>query len=141
METKVLIVGVVIKDGAVLMRKKPDGSPPYKETWYIFGAVATPDIAPDQAIKDEVRHKAGIAVVVTSKISWDTEVKKDLDGIEKFFVYLDVQCTYESGELKKSEDIEKLEWVKIEELKNYDIVPPSRILFEKLGYFSEVNSL
>lgn len=37
------------KDDAILMRKKPDGSPPYKETWYIFGAGATSDVAPDKA--------------------------------------------------------------------------------------------
>lgn len=46
MQTKVLIVGVVKNNGAILMRKKPDGSPPYKEAWYIFGAEATADIDP-----------------------------------------------------------------------------------------------
>ena len=134
METKVLIVGVVMKDGAILMRKKPAGSPPYKETWYIFGATATHDVSPDEAIKREVRAKAGIEVSVSNKISWDTEIKDDLDGVKKFFVYLDVLCEYESGELTPSADIEKIEWVKPEDLHNYDIVPPSKILFEKLGY-------
>ena len=134
MQTKVLIVGVVEKDGAILMRKKPKGSPPYDETWYIFGATATPDFSPDEAIKQEVREKAGVEIVVKNKISWDTEVKYDLDGIEKFFVYLDVLCEYQSGELMLAAGIEKLEWVKLEDLHNYDIVPPSRVLFEKLGY-------
>ena len=136
MQTKVLIVAVVKKDGAILMRKKPDGSPPYKETWYIFGAEATSNVDPDQAIIDEVRSKSGVNVTVTSKISWDTEVKNDLDGIEKFFVYLDVECEYGSGEIVVAEGIEKIEWVNPENLSLYDIVPPSRILFEKLGYIS-----
>jgi hypothetical protein len=137
MQTKVLIVGVVKRDGAILMRKKPAGSPPYEETWYIFGAEATPDIDPDQAIINEVRVKSGINVSVTSKISWDTEVKHDLDGIEKFFVYLDVECEYIDGEIVVGEGIEKIEWVKPEDLSSYDIVPPSRILFEKLGYLTK----
>ena len=123
-----------MKNDAILMRKKPDGSPPYKEMWYIFGAEATPDVPPDDAIIREVKAKAGIDITVKNKISWDTEVKKDLDGIEKFFVYLDVMCEYAGGELHPTADIEKLEWVKLEDLHRYDIVPPSRILFKKLGY-------
>jgi len=134
METKVLVIGVVKKDGAILMRKKPDGSAPYKETWYSFGAIATPNVTVDDAIKAEIFQKSGINVSVKNRLSWDTEIKHDLDGIEKFFVYLDVTCEYESGELTLSEGIEKLEWIKIEDLGNYDIVPPSRILFKELGY-------
>ncbi len=134
METKVLIIAIVEKDGKILMRKKPDGSPPYKETWYIFGATATPDVSPDDAVKAEVRAKAGIDITVKNKLSWDTEIKNDLDGVKKFFVYLDVLCEYQSGEIVVGEGIEKIEWVAKEDLPKYDIVPPSRILFEKLGY-------
>ena len=134
MQTKVLVVGIVKKDGAILMRKKPEGSLPYKETWYLFGGEVTSEVSPDKAIIDEVFVKAGINVAVKNKISWDTEIKHDLDDIEKFFVYLDVECEYVSGDIKVGEGIEKIEWVKPEDLPSYDIVPPSRILFEKLGY-------
>ena len=134
METKVLIIGVVKKDGAILMRKKPDGSPPYKETWYIFGAEVTPDVDPDQALIDEVRAKSGVTVAIKNKFSWDTETKHDLDGIEKFFVYLDVECEYVSGDIQVTKGIEKIEWIKPENFDKYDIVPPSKILFQKLGY-------
>lgn len=88
----------------------------------------------DQAIINEVKSKAGIDIVVKQKLSWDTEVKNDLDGIRKFFIYLDVICEYTGGELTLSEGIEKLEWVNINDLGRYDIVPPSKILFKKLGY-------
>jgi hypothetical protein len=136
MQKKVLIVGVVKKDNAILMRKKPEGSPPYKETWYIFGIEATSDVNPDDAIIAEVLSKSGVTVTVMNKIAWDTEVKYDLDNIEKFFVYLDVECEYVSGEIQVPEGTEKIEWVRLEDLTNYDIVPPSRILFEKLGYLN-----
>lgn len=134
MQTKVLVIGIVKKDGAILMRKKPDGSPPYKETWYLFGGEAKPEISPDKAIIDEIFAKAGINVIVKNKLSWDTEIKHDLDNIEKFFVYLDVECEYVSGDIKIGEGIEKIEWIKPEDLDSHDIVPPSRILFKKLGY-------
>lgn len=134
MQTKVLIVAVVKKDGAILMRKKPAGSPPYNETWYIFGAESRYDVRPDEAVIAEVLAKSGITVSVKNRISWDTEVKHDLDGVEKFFIYLDVECEYVSGEIKAAEGIEKIEWVHPKNLGSYDIVPPSRVLFEKLGY-------
>ena len=134
MQTKVLVVGIVKKDDAILMRKKPEGSLPYKETWYLFGGEVTSEVSPDKAIIDEVFVKAGVNVAVKNKIAWDTEIKHDLDDIEKFFVYLDVECEYVSGDIKVGEGIEKIEWVKPEDLPSYDIVPPSRILFEKLGY-------
>ena len=134
MPTKVLVIAIIKKGESILMRKKPDGSPPYAETWYLFGAEATPDIDPDEALKAHIKKQAGIDITIDKKISWDTEVKNDLDGVEKFFVYLDVLCEYAGGEPTLSSGIEKLEWVPIENLKNYDIVPPSVKVFKKLGY-------
>lgn len=134
METRVLIVAVVERDDMVLMRKKPDGSPPYDETWYIFGVAATPEVPVDKAITEEVRVKAGVDIAVRDKVSWDTEIKRDTDGVEKFFVYLDVICEYTGGELVAGDGVERLEWVDKARLDEYDIVPPSRVLFQKLGY-------
>lgn len=134
MQTKTLIIAVIKKGESILMRKKPDGSPPYTQTWYLFGAEATPAKSPDELLKEHVKQQAGIDVSIKQKFSWDTEIKQDLDGIEKFFVYLDVICEYESGELTLSPGIEKLEWVPIQSLKDYDLVPPSVELFKKMGY-------
>lgn len=134
MKTKVLVIGIVKNGDSILMRKKPDGSLPYKETWYLFGGELTSDNNPEEAIINEVRIKAGIDVKLSEKISWDTEIKNDLDGEEKLFIYLDVICEYISGYLILSEGIEKLEWIPINRLSEYDIVPPSKKLFQKLGY-------
>lgn len=135
MQTKVLVVAIVENEnGDVLMRKKPNGSPPYSETWYIFGAELAPGQPLDETLRAHIAKQAGIETHMAKEVSWDTEVKADLDGITKQFVYLDVLCTYASGELQISEGIEKLEWVPKEKLAGYDIVPPSRVLFQKLGY-------
>lgn len=136
MKTKVLVIGVVKKGDSILMRKKPDGSLPYKETWYIFGGELTPEVTPEEAIINEVKSKTGVEIKVAEKLSWDSEIKKDLDGEEKLFVYLDMLCDYVSGEPQIFEGIEKLEWVPVSKLEDYDIVPPSRILFKKLGYLN-----
>ena len=118
----------------ILMRKKPEGSLPYKETWYIFGGELTADLTPEEAIKNQVKKQTSIDINFVKSLGWDTETKKDLDGVEKLFVYLDCLYEYVSGELHPSSDIEKLEWVEIENLKNYDLVLPSKALFRKLGY-------
>jgi len=134
MQTKVLIIAIIKKGDAVLMRKKPNGSPPYKETWYLFGAEATPDMPPDEALKAHVKRQTGIDITIERRLSWDSEIKHDLDGVKKFFIYLDVMCEYAGGELTLSSGIEKLEWIETNNLKNYDLVPPSVEVFKKLGY-------
>ncbi|MBW4061393.1 NUDIX domain-containing protein [Candidatus Saccharibacteria bacterium] len=134
MKTKVLVIAVIKKDSTVLMRKKPAGSPPYTETWYLFGGELTPGIAPEKAAQDIVRQQAGIEIRMTEQSSWDTEVKADLDGETKQFVYLDAIFEYVSGDLVIAPGIEKLEWAPIDNLSEYDLVPPSVELFKKLGY-------
>lgn len=134
MEIKILIIGIIKKDNQILLRKKPEGSLPYKETWYLFGGELRVDETIEKTIQQTLKEQAGIEVKTMDPIGWDTEVKKDIDGIEKYFVYLDLICQYVSGELTPGEGIEKLEWSDIDKLGSYDHVPPSRIVLKKLGY-------
>lgn len=134
MKVKILVIGIVKKGDAILLRKKPEGSPPYKETWYLFGGELTGSTTPERTIQNQLEKQAGIKIKMTEQLDWDTEVKKDHDGERKLFVYLDCMCEYLSGELQPGEGIERLEWVNIKKLGKYDHVPPSRKLFKKLGY-------
>lgn len=134
MDTKVLVVGVVIKDNKVLLRKKPDGSPPYTQSWYLFGGELTPEVSPEEAIQLIVKQQAGVDICLTEEFSWDTEVKADHDGNTKLFIYLDAVCEYIGGELKTGDGIERLEWAEVNQLDTYDHVPPSIKVFKKLGY-------
>ena len=135
MQTKILIVAVVENEqGEVLLRKKPAGSPPYEETWYIFGAEFVAGEPVEKILVEHIQKQAGITVSLRQQIGWDVEVKHDLDGIEKQFVYLDVICHYKSGELSWSDGVERIEWVAKSRLHEYDNVPPSLKLFKTLGY-------
>ena len=134
MKIKVLNIAVIEKNGAILMRKKPDGSPPYKETWYLFGGEVANDKTPEEAAKEIVKSQTGLDIKLRENTGWDTEIKHDLDGEEKQFIYLDSIYDYASGDIIVGDGIEKVEWAPIEKLNEYDIVPPSRILFEKMGY-------
>ena len=134
MKVKVLNIAVIEKGGAILMRKKPAWSPPYEETWYLFGGEVADGISPEDAVKTIVKKQAGVDIKLRENIGWDTEIKNDLDGERKQFIYLDSIWDYVGGELVAGKGIEKVEFVPIEKLNEYDIVPPSRILFKKLGY-------
>lgn len=135
MKKTVLVIGIIKDGNRILLRKKPDGSPPYKETWYLFGGELNADNQdPEGVLRSTLRKQAGIDIKPVERLGWDTETKPDRDGNTTFYIYLDYLCEYTSGELVPAEGIEKLEWVPIEQLSNYDLVPPSRKLFKKIGY-------
>jgi len=134
MELKVLIIAVIRKGDSILLRKKPEGSPPYKETWYLFGCDFVPGKDVGETVQAHMSSLLDVSVKLTSQFSWATEVKQDIDGITKQFIYLDVLCDYASGDVRTPAGVEKVEWVPIARLAEYDNVPPSVALFKKLGY-------
>ncbi len=135
MDIKILIIAVIHKNNMILLRKKPTGAGPYKESWYLLGTTVDNNVIdPPKVIEKAVEKQTGITIKFEKQLSWDTEIKKDLDGKDKFFIYLDCSCRYLSGNLSLGEGIEKLEWVEMTKLKEYDLVPPSVKLFKKLGY-------
>ena len=125
MQTKILIIEVVHNANAILLRKIPAGSAPYRQTWYLFGGDFTPGTAPEAATVAIIKQQAGVEVRLNEAITWDQEVKADLDGIVKQFIYLDAHFTFVSGEIKTGPGIERVDWVPIIQLAKYDHVPPS----------------
>jgi hypothetical protein len=65
--TKELIIAIIEKDGSILMRKKPYGSPPYNETWYLFGCDRIPSQNDSVTIKNYLKLELGIDVLVDNK--------------------------------------------------------------------------
>jgi len=132
---KNLIIAVIENDNSILMRKKPEGSLPYKETWYLFGCEVIPTQDNSKTIKDYLKSTLGIEVEIdTQSVSYGTEEKVDHDGILKFFIYINLKCIYRNGELRTPEGVERVAWIEKNKLKEYDLVPPSKKLLEELGY-------
>jgi len=136
MKTKVLNIAIIEHDGNILMRKKPDESLPYKETWYIFGGEVAEGKSPEEATKEIVKQQSGIDIETNQNFGWRTEIKNDLDGEKKQFIYLDSLYDYVGGELMigENQNIERLEWIPIDKLSEYDLVPPSIEILKKSGY-------
>ena len=132
---KELIIAVIEKDDSILMRKKPAGSPPYKETWYLFGCERIPRQDDPTTLKNYLKIELGVDVEVYNEvIPFGAEIKTDHDGVEKNFIYINLKCKYLGGTPKLPEGVEKVEWIPKNKLSEYDIVPPSLKLFKGLGY-------
>lgn len=86
-------------------------------------------------MRDYLKAELGIDVEVDNEpIPFGTEIKKDHDGIEKNFVYVNLCCKYLGGEVKTPKSAERVEWIPKDKLTEYDIVPPSVKLFKTLGW-------
>ena len=133
MNTKILLIALIKHEDKILFRKKPQGSPPYKETWYMFGADLN-GLDWQSLLIDSIKAQTGINITIEKTLGWDTEAKPDSAEENTFYIYLDCQCGYIDGELKPQPGIEKLAWIPISELKKYDIVPPSIKLLTRQGY-------
>jgi hypothetical protein len=131
---KKLIIGVIKRDNQILLRKKFANSKPYKETWYLFGCEPELGKEPSQIFIDYAKNNLGINIEFNRILPVNTETKEDHDGITKKFIYIAMEFNYIDGKPLLPESHEKIEFINIDNLKNTDLVPPSKKLFKQIGY-------
>ena len=108
MKIVVLVVGVIKKSNSILLRKKPKGSPPYKESWYIFGGELNgKSQSPEKVLKYTLKNQTGISIKPIEHLGWDVETKPNQQGQMTYYVYVDYLCKYVSGKLVAGKGIEK----------------------------------
>lgn len=130
-------MSIVEKDDTILFRKKPIGSKPYTETWYLFGVELVSGNDPQETLVTYLQKTIGISVTIIKSLGWASEVKEDTDGEMTQFIYLDTLCAYISGEPQIPQGAEKIEWLSKNSLSSYDIVPPAVDLLTRVGYLSK----
>jgi ADP-ribose pyrophosphatase YjhB (NUDIX family) len=131
----VLMAIAVIKDGdKILLRKFDPTKNPYNEPWGLFGGRLEGQGSVEEMMNRELQERWNMTVRIIQQLSWDEDQKRDHDGEEKRFIYLDAICELTSGEPNPVNPNEELKWVAIDELDQYDHVPPGVTLFKKLGY-------
>lgn len=136
MNTVLMPVAVVKNENNILLRKMDPAKSPYKELWALFGGRVEGDSPIADALNKELSARWNFTVTIMEKLWWNEETKVDHDEQEKRFVYLDVLCGVENGVPKPINENEQLVWVPINELKQYDLNPPTRTLLERLGYLN-----
>lgn len=135
MKSRIIVVGLIKKDSKVLLGQKPPGVGPYPNTWHIpDGGVNLEEENCEEAILREIREETGLEVKNLKKVAWDTDVELDKQGEPTYYIFLQFSCDYESGKLTPGDDMHRFEWVEINNLSNYNLNKPTRILLEKLGY-------
>jgi len=135
MKSRVIVVGVIEKNGAILLGKKPDGVGPYPDTWHIpGGGVNLEEEKLEDALKREMREEAGIEITNIKAVGFDEDYENDKHGEKTHYVFLDFKASCSSNDAKAGDDMSSLQWVKMDKLKNLDLNKPTRRLLEKLGY-------
>ena len=134
MKTVIMAIAVVKDGDKILLRKFDPARNPYDKPWGLFGGRLEGDGSVVELMNKELHARWNMKVRIIEQLSWDEDQKKDLDGEEKRFLYLDAMCELASGDPKPINPNEELKWVSIEDIPDYDHVPPGVTLFKKLGY-------
>ena len=125
----------LVKDGEnVLLRKMDPAKSPYDQLWALFGGRVESDSSVNEALNKELMNRWNFSVSIVEKLWWDEEVKVDHDGEEKRFVYLDAICNIAEGNPHPVNQNETLEWVSVNDLRDYDINSPTKTLLARIGY-------
>lgn len=130
-----MAIAVIKKDTSILIRKFDPARNPYQEPWGLFGGRLEGDGTIVEMLNRELSARWNMTVAITEQLTWDEETKVDHDGQEKRFIYLDALCELASGDPKPVNPNEELKWVPIDQLADYQQVPPGVKLFKKLGYY------
>ncbi|NTV24432.1 MAG: NUDIX domain-containing protein [Nanoarchaeota archaeon] len=135
MKSRVVASAVIIKGDYLLFCKKPKGLGPYPDKWLIVGGgVNLGDETAEEALKREIREEADIEVIDIEPVGFDEDFAKNKHGESVHYIFLNFRVNYLSGVPKPQDDIEILEWVHKDKVKELDLCKPSLRLFEKLGY-------
>ena len=131
----VLMPVAVVKDGdKVLLRKMDPLKSPYDQLWALFGGRVESESSVNEALNKELMNRWNFSVSIVEKLWWDEEIKVDHDGKEKRFVYLDAICNITEGNPDPVNQNETLEWVSVNNLREYAINPPTKTLLTRIGY-------
>lgn len=128
----VLMAVAIVKDGErVLLRKMNPERNPYQESWALFGGRIEGDGSVTELLNKELSARWRLEITIDERLWWDEEIKKDHDGEEKRFVYIDAICRVTGGDPTPGES-EQFEWVEAENLFDYELNPPTKIVLERL---------
>lgn len=129
-----MAIAIVRKNDSLLLRKTDPDRNPYQQPWALFGGKIKGAGDITTLLNKELKERWRFTVKIDERLWWDEDIKLDHDGEEKRFVYIDALCRVESGEPSPLNPIEELKWVKISDLGNYELNPPTHNVLNRLKY-------
>lgn len=134
MKSRVIVVGLIEKNGAILLGKKPENIGPYPNTWHFpGGGVNLDEESLTEALKREMKEETGIEIQNIEQLEFDEDNEPDKHGEMTNYLFLDFRAKWLSGEITPGDDMKQLKWVKKEELKNLNLNKPTQTLLKKLN--------
>lgn len=127
-----MAIAIVKNDNKLLLRQTDPAHNPYSEPWALFGGRLEGEGDVTTLLNKELKERWNFQVEITERLWWDEDIKADHDGETKRFIYIDAICTITSGEPHPKNMNENIEWVNVDELKNYQLNPPTRTVLQKL---------
>jgi ADP-ribose pyrophosphatase YjhB (NUDIX family) len=114
-------VGALIFDrGRILMAQR--GKEPLKGWWTLPGGALETGELLDTAVRREVLEETGLIVEPVSVVEIFERIMRDSDGAAEYhYVLIDYLCRVTGGETRAGDDVARVAWMRVEELKALQI--------------------
>ncbi|MGQ9720824.1 MAG: NUDIX hydrolase [Candidatus Jordarchaeum sp.] len=123
---------VIVSDGKVVLIRR--GSDPDYGLWSIPGGLVEEGESLREAVARETLEETGIVVEVKEPLEILDRIVYDEGGQVKYhFVIIDYRADPIEGVLKESSDAIEARYVKLEDLKNYEITETVKNLLRSVG--------
>jgi len=127
------IVGVgalIFRRGRILMAQR--GKEPLKGWWSLPGGALETGEKLDHAVRREVLEETGLIVEPMEVFEIFERIMKDEAGaIEYHYVLVDYVCRITGGEPCAGDDVCRVEWMRLEELKDLQITEGTLAVIER----------
>ena len=154
METRVIVSAIICDGNRILLGKKAKGRPPYPDVWHTLGGGVNDakkamdlhennlydDIYFYNELKREIKEEANIDIKNIKNICPEFRSKpreaitKNKFNIDTHYIFLEYLCDLDNGLAKPSDDIAELIWIEKENLKSLELTPPSKEMYNELGW-------
>lgn len=136
-----IVAGLIeAADGKILLCKKPSGKGVFPGQWACAGGGVDEGETLEEALEREVQEEVGLEIEnIEPLFFWDDLQPKFDNGLsigDIYMVYLIFRCRAKTNEPTLNDEFEEYRWVDRTNLSEYDLNPPTREVFARLGYLS-----
>lgn len=124
-------VGALIFDrGRILMAQR--GKEPLKDWWTLPGGALETGELLEAAVRREVLEETGLIVDPVRVFEIFERILRDPEGrAEYHYVLIDYLCRITGGEARAGDDVAKVAWMRLEELKDIQITEGTLSVIER----------